>query len=196
MQMEIYDAQIVSLTQFRGSLGMWIRPDSLECEQPLLTKQIRRFHEIVLHQGRIERFFLDALKAHSPIEVERGCVPVSAALDEAQIEDPNAYPITVSLRHLPRHEVPPPQGNSHSIGEKAPTNGLFKSNLPADDMDDLTGKDQQDGDFTETIHVKYMIGCDGAHSWTRGQLSFSMEGEQTDFIWGVLDIIPITDFPE
>lgn len=23
-----------------------------------------------------------------------------------------------------------------------------------------------------------------------------MEGEQTDFIWGVLDIIPITDFPD
>lgn len=41
-----------------------------------------------------------------------------------------------------------------------------------------------------------MIGCDGAHGWTRRQLGFQMEGEQTDFIWGVLDIVPITNFPD
>ena len=46
----------------------------------------------------------------------------------------------------------------------------------------------------EIIRAKYMIGCDGAHSWTRQQLGFTMDGEQTDSIWGVLDIIPITDF--
>lgn len=52
------------------------------------------------------------------------------------------------------------------------------------------------GGTSEILHAKYMIGCDGAHSWTRRQLGFKMEGEQTDFIWGVLDIVPITDFPE
>ncbi len=41
-----------------------------------------------------------------------------------------------------------------------------------------------------------MIGCDGAHSWTRRQLGFHMQGEQTDFIWGALDIVPITNFPD
>ena len=46
----------------------------------------------------------------------------------------------------------------------------------------------------ETIKAKYLIGCDGAHSWTRRQLGFKMEGEQTDFVWGVIDMIPITDF--
>ncbi len=30
-------------------------------------------------------------------------------------------------------------------------------------------------------------------SWTRRQLGFSMEGGQTDYIWGVLDVIPITN---
>ena len=38
--------------------------------------------------------------------------------------------------------------------------------------------------------------CDGANSWTRRQLGFKMQGEQTDFIWGVLDIVPITNFPD
>jgi phenol 2-monooxygenase len=31
-----------------------------------------------------------------------------------------------------------------------------------------------------------MVGCDGAHSWVRRQLGFQLEGEPTDFIWGVL----------
>ena len=46
----------------------------------------------------------------------------------------------------------------------------------------------------EKIRAKYVVGCDGAHSWTRRQLGFQMEGEQTDFVWGVVDLIPITDF--
>ena len=46
----------------------------------------------------------------------------------------------------------------------------------------------------EKIRAKYVVGCDGAHSWTRRQLGFKMEGEQTDFVWGVIDLVPITDF--
>lgn len=46
----------------------------------------------------------------------------------------------------------------------------------------------------ETIKAKYVIGCDGAHSWVRRELGFKLEGEPTDYIWGVLDIVPITDF--
>ena len=150
----------------------------------------------MLHQGRIERFFLDSLRACSTIDVERGCLPEAVTLHEAKIGSPDGYPLTVTLRHLTEDEASAPQGNSHSVGEEAPKDGLFRSNLAADDTDDLLRRGQQKGGFTETLHAKYMIGCDGAHSWTRRQLGFSMEGEQTDFIWGVLDIIPITDFPE
>jgi phenol 2-monooxygenase (NADPH) len=35
----------------------------------------------------------------------------------------------------------------------------------------------------ETVRPKYMIGCDGTYSWTRKQLGFELEGEQTDYIW-------------
>lgn len=44
------------------------------------------------------------------------------------------------------------------------------------------------------IQCRYMIGADGAHSWVRQQVGFVMEGEQTESVWGVMDIIPITDF--
>lgn len=72
--------------------------------------------------------------------------------------------------------------------------GLFWENLARDDEGDLLRNSRRRSGSTETIRAKYMIGCDGAHSWTRRQLEFTMEGEQTDLIWGVLDVVPITDF--
>ncbi|CAG9953965.1 unnamed protein product [Clonostachys rosea f. rosea IK726] len=41
-----------------------------------------------------------------------------------------------------------------------------------------------------------MIGCDGAHSWVREKLGITMEGAQTESVWGVMDIVPVTDFPD
>ena len=151
---------------------------------------ISRFQQVVLHQGRIERFFLDSLKEYSNIEVERGVLPEQLDIDQSKVEDHNAYPIQVKIRHLDDDEATPVQ-NQTSIPD-----GLFRSSLAKDDTDDLIRKSRENAGATEIIRAKYMIGCDGAHSWTRRQLGFTMEGEQTDFIWGVLDIIPITDFPD
>lgn len=48
----------------------------------------------------------------------------------------------------------------------------------------------------ERVHAKFVVGADGAHSWVRKTLGFAMEGEQTEFVWGVVDTIPDTDFPD
>ncbi|OAX36141.1 hypothetical protein K503DRAFT_793556 [Rhizopogon vinicolor AM-OR11-026] len=48
----------------------------------------------------------------------------------------------------------------------------------------------------EIVHARYVVGCDGAHSWVRKALGITMDGEQTDHIWGVIDIIADTDFPD
>ncbi|KAG2128294.1 FAD binding domain-containing protein [Suillus clintonianus] len=48
----------------------------------------------------------------------------------------------------------------------------------------------------EIVHAKFVVGGDGAHSWVRKQFDISMDGEQTDFIWGVVDLVPDTDFPD
>ncbi|KIM55978.1 hypothetical protein SCLCIDRAFT_29912 [Scleroderma citrinum Foug A] len=53
-----------------------------------------------------------------------------------------------------------------------------------------------DAEKTEIIYAKYVIGADGAHSWVRQSLGIAMEGEQTDSIWGVVDMIPDTNFPD
>ncbi|KAI0361721.1 hypothetical protein OH77DRAFT_1469669 [Trametes cingulata] len=51
-------------------------------------------------------------------------------------------------------------------------------------------------DGTEVIHAKYVLGADGAHSWVRKVMDIQMEGDMSDFIWGVIDIDPDTDYPD
>jgi phenol 2-monooxygenase len=129
------------------------------------------------------------MKKYSDISVSRGVLPESLSIDESIVEDPDAYPITVQLRHLTEEEAMPAQQKGSSVED-----GLFRSNLVEDDTADLIGKSRENEGKVETIKAKYMIGCDGAHSWTRGQIGSELQGEPTDFIWGVLDIVPITDF--
>lgn len=154
---------------------------------------LSRFQQIVLQQGRIERFFLENIKKHSKdaIKVERGVLPESLEIDLSKVDDDAAYPVTIKLRTLNEEESTPPQAANAS---KIP-DGLFRSNLIRDDDEaDLIKKAQDRAGASEIVHAKYVIGCDGARSWTRRALGFELDGEATDFIWGVMDIIPITDF--
>ncbi|KAF4552955.1 FAD-dependent monooxygenase-like protein 6 [Elsinoe fawcettii] len=158
---------------------------------------ISRWHESVLHQGRIERFFLDNIAKYSKqngaeFGVERGVLPLSMELDESLVEDTSAYPVKLVLRHLSDDEASPEQ----SAKGQGVSDGLFRSNLAPDDTDELQKKASGMEGREETVRAKYVIGCDGAHSWVRRQLGFKLEGEPTDYIWGVLDIVPITDFPD
>lgn len=165
---------------------------------------LSRFQQIVLHQGRIERFFLDSIKEHSDIRVERGVLPTSFDFDEAKADDFEDYPISVTLRTLAEEESTPQQRQQHqrsSDGQQTVIeDGLFRSNLVADDTEDLIqaaeAKGNRNSNEVEHIKAKFLVGCDGAHSWVRRQVGFSLEGSSTDYIWGVLDIVPITDFPD
>ncbi|KAJ7625499.1 FAD binding domain-containing protein [Roridomyces roridus] len=49
---------------------------------------------------------------------------------------------------------------------------------------------------TEIVHAKFVVGTDGAHSWVRKRFDIAMEGSQTEYVWGVVDMIPQTDFPD
>lgn len=173
---------------------------------------LSRFHEVVLHQGRAETFFLDAIRdsygptnnssnvgAKTPttsktsprrhIAVERSVIPASLTID-GEIDEETAYPVTVTLRHLTEAEATPTQVLSNV------QDGLFRSNLNPPDSSTASPALDATPSVEEVVQCKYVVGCDGAHSWTRKVLGpeFNMAGEMTDYIWGVLDIIPITDF--
>jgi 2-polyprenyl-6-methoxyphenol hydroxylase-like FAD-dependent oxidoreductase len=110
--------------------------------------------------------------------VERGAVPEKLdveALEGSEVAD-DAYPIIVTLRHLAETDLAP----AHNMGI---ANGLYRSNIAKDDTDDLIHKGERNNYTMETVKAKYVLGCDGAHSWTRRQLGFAIEGEHTENIW-------------
>ena len=120
-------------------------------------------------------------------------LPETLEFDESQAEDNAAYPIKIKLRHLSEEEATPKQSATSANGAGI-QDGLYRSNMSADDTADIlaASKINEKAGSTETIHAKYVVGCDGAHSWVRNQLGYKLRGESTDFIWGVLDVIPIT----
>lgn len=47
------------------------------------------------------------------------------------------------------------------------------------------------------LKTKYLVGCDGAHSNVRKSIEGAeMEGEQSGSVWGILDAVIETDFPD
>ncbi|KAJ5811268.1 hypothetical protein N7474_007569 [Penicillium riverlandense] len=54
---------------------------------------------------------------------------------------------------------------------------------------------EKDG-VTETFAAKYALACDGAHSVVRKALGYRMIGDSSDAVWGVMDMVPRTDFPD
>ena len=48
----------------------------------------------------------------------------------------------------------------------------------------------------KTFMTRYLVGCDGAHSNVRRAMGARQIGSSTDAVWGVLDGVLETDFPD
>ncbi|KAM0791829.1 hypothetical protein ACM66B_004088 [Microbotryomycetes sp. NB124-2] len=155
---------------------------------------LSRYQQTILHQGRVEAHLAEDAFKHSEgkIVAERGVLPESLEVDQALLDDPLAHPIKVVLRHLSDDESNP-NGLTHH-GETR--SGLFRSSLVSAEEEEALYKKGNKSAQLETVRAKYVIGCDGAHSWTRRTLGIKMLGEQTDYVWGVLDAVPVTNFPD
>lgn len=132
------------------------------------------------------------------MEVERNVHPEKLEWEKCELSKQSAYPISVKVRHC-ASTTP----NSQTIGDEKPIhrvhgingNGIIRHDSSAANSNGHVRQDEEGGK-TEVIRAKYLIGCDGAHSWTRSQVGLSLEGEQTDHIWAVMDILPLTNFPD
>lgn len=49
---------------------------------------------------------------------------------------------------------------------------------------------------TETVQAKYVVGCDGARSAVRHSLGYALKGDAARQLWGVMDVLAVTDFPD
>lgn len=118
-------------------------------------------------QSRIESILLEEVLKFGHVEVRRHTTPTSLFVEKNFVHDhcPTSYPIRVELENLATSET------SQAVNGSTPTKS------------------------TETrIEARYLLGCDGAHSWVRSQLGLRLEGASRDVSWGVLDLLPITDF--
>ncbi|KAL8276788.1 hypothetical protein RQP46_010793 [Phenoliferia psychrophenolica] len=140
----------------------------------------------VLTQGRIERFMIDAMYGFNGLTVDRAILPTSLSVSPDLAE---SHPITITLRHLSEEEATPTQ-----VG--AVPNGIFRSNVLADDEADAHAAASGTVGMEETVKAKYVVGCDGARSWVRKQLGITLDGDSADVYWGVLDVLVKTDFPD
>ncbi|CAL8584823.1 hypothetical protein XPA_010406 [Xanthoria parietina] len=144
---------------------------------PNTIKGLSRFPcGVLLAQHRIEAILIEEINQYPTVHIHHNVEPVSIDIDNNNTHDHTSHAIRVKLKQVERGHL------NHA------TNGVSSS--PIRKLEHARQGDQ------ETVHARYVIGCDGAHSWTRAQLGFCMEGEQTEYIWGVLDIIPLTDFPD
>lgn len=48
----------------------------------------------------------------------------------------------------------------------------------------------------KAVRAKHLVGADGAHSVVRRCMGLHLEGESLDYIWGVVDLVVDTDFPD
>ena len=51
-------------------------------------------------------------------------------------------------------------------------------------------------DRTETVRAGFVVGCDGARSTVRDCLGLELKGEAARQLWGVMDVLCVTDFPD
>ena len=165
-------------------INLWNPDDKGQIQRsdriPDTTPGISRFQQVVLHQGRIERFFLDAIAEHSDSRLARGLWPESRKSAAPPPADDDAYPIEVTLRHLTEEEATP-RAAATSTNGSAVQDGLFRSNLTPDDTADLlaASKLKDKAGSVETVRAKYVVGCDGAHSWVRNWLGYELRGVRT-----------------
>ena len=48
----------------------------------------------------------------------------------------------------------------------------------------------------ETVEARFVVGCDGAHSFVRRAIGQELVGEAANKVWGVMDVLVDTDFPD
>jgi phenol 2-monooxygenase len=169
---------------------------------PDVTAPTARYpFKVTLHQGAIEDIFRDAMRelgrgmsskingacgqkfekhpyvnGHAAvswpprsIEVEQPIIPTSISISKnpAELASRDSYPVTVHLKRLTPSEA---RRLSQTIVGGSPTSNGATVNG--------NGAEAEHGE-EEIVRAKYVVGCDGAHSWTRNQMGWKMEGEHT-----------------
>ncbi|MBV1788142.1 FAD-dependent monooxygenase [Marinobacterium sp. D7] len=99
------------------------------------------------------------------------------------------------------------EGMEHSVTHLVPhySRRLLELDVDADLTQDLSAypitatferNDAAQSAKVETIKARYVVGCDGARSAVRKNLSIALQGDSANKAWGVMDLLLVTDFPD
>jgi hypothetical protein len=148
-----------------------------------ITDHPSPFLNLIISQGRIERFLLDNIadNSNSTLTVERGVAAESLVYDASLENDHEAYPIKVTLRGLQDAEANPAPVNGGFGGRDI----LAKNSLPGDELKEFEAAASHQPEGVETIEARYLIGADGAHSWVRHALDYKTQGSGVESLWWV-----------
>jgi phenol 2-monooxygenase (NADPH) len=120
----------------------------------------------------VEHHLLQNLTLSKNIQVDWEMRPTSLKIDESQIQARDAYPVTVALTKCVDEEGDCPMKNVRRTPKLS-------------ESVDLIFQDSTQTLHVEEVRAKYVVGCDGAHSWTRTQLGVTLEGDLTDSVFGL-----------
>lgn len=145
---------------------------------------ISRFPQgVTSSQQRIESLLQRSIKSNLGVDIQHDMVPTELIFDPTLVGDGDTYPITVKLgktNGFDRLSV------GYPWDDRLTHNGPHTNDTRNGERDVSSFGPNLCGKTHQIIHSKYVIGCDGAHSWTRKQIGITMEGDQTEYVWGVI----------
>ncbi|KHE85872.1 hypothetical protein GE21DRAFT_1254363 [Neurospora crassa] len=149
----------------------------IEREQLIQDKveELGKVRETMLQQSRVEYHMQQNLLGHRNITIQYNTQPVDVNVDESLLHEDEVYPVEVLLV---KTQVQP-EASLDILENSTP----YTANGAAKEVE-------------ERIRTRYIVGCDGAHSWLRKQLQVQLEGDLTDSVFGVVDLIPKSNFPD
>ncbi|KAI0730556.1 FAD binding domain-containing protein [Earliella scabrosa] len=167
-----------------------------------------RTHEILQSYGLFERLLREGREIHRNAFYNPGRSGGIERVDRmAAISSPTArYPFTMT-RHqggteaLFRDAMKPKgleveQATVPTVLELSSSDPLDVKDTEAHLVKVVLQHFEGDESEREVVHAKFVVGTDGAHSWVRKAMGIQLEGAQTEFVWGVVDFVPETDFPD
>ena len=200
------DASLLCLDMKRGALKAG-QADGLQPRTLEVLKSLGVVDEI-LNEGchMSEVAFWNPKQADILNEQGKGPNGVNCGIERTSL----VPDVTVSARY--EHEVTIHQGRIERILEENlrlySERSVLRSHHFINFTMDKTGnteypilleveEEKQDGNrLRKSIRAKHLVGADGAHSKVRLAMDLKLEGETTDHIWGVVDFVAETDFPD
>ncbi|MFC7432025.1 MULTISPECIES: FAD-dependent monooxygenase [unclassified Agrococcus] len=150
---------------------------------------ISEFEHLIVNQARVLDYFAEAaLQGPGRIEPDFGIEFVTQERD-----DHPTHPVLVSIRDSGATTEQEDAALARATGANAEAARLAVNEATAPPTAAIPTKDDRP---TRQIRAKYVVGCDGARSGVRRSMGRQLQGDQAFHAWGVMDVLPSTDFPD